>query len=154
MLSSLRHVRIDFCHLPVSFLVTEMTIVCLTEWHHPLCPTLWVGHLPQSTAAFPGVCLVQFSSGPWVAIGVVVGTRTSQRGKRQTFRCLASHGILHNATQCLFVVRDQVPMQLAAMPALLLAPVSVRALASLPAGESSCLVTFKEAVRNICPLSR
>lgn len=63
MLSSLHHVEIGFCHLPVSFLVTEPIIVCLTEQHHPPCPTLWV-YLPQAPVPFSGVGPVQFRSGP------------------------------------------------------------------------------------------
>lgn len=76
------------------------------------------------------------------------------KGKKTDIQVSCKPWYTLRAVQCLFVVRDRVPIQLALLPAFLLAPVNVRAvLASSPPGENSCLMTFKGTVGNMCPLS-
>lgn len=92
-----------------------------------------------------GVSPVWFSPGPRVAISVVIGTTASQSGKRHFSGVLQAmaHLTCHTAHICWLWLG---PDSAGCSASFAACPVSVRgALASLPAGENSCLMMFKEA---------
>lgn len=111
MLSFLAHVKIGF-DIFTFFLFGYINNSCLVNRIASSSLSYTVAVAPSSLGPWSlpcrGVSPVWFSPGPQVAISVVIGTTASQSGKRQMFRCLASHGTpyLPHSTYLLIVTRS------------------------------------------------